>query len=66
MLKVFVSAFRCGRFLSLVFMLKVIALILGCSKFVLLVSGVESSCSYSWILKVFTLFLNVEGFYSYS
>jgi hypothetical protein len=33
-------------------MLKVIALTLGCSKFLLLVLDVESSCFYSWILKV--------------
>jgi hypothetical protein len=38
-------------------MLKVIALTLGCSKFLFLVLNVEISCSYSWTLKVFTLVL---------
>jgi len=33
-------------------MLKVITLIFGCSKFLLLVLDVESSYSYPWILKV--------------
>jgi len=35
-------------------MLKVLALTLVCSKFLFLVLDVESSCSYSWILKVLT------------
>ncbi len=49
------------------FMLKVIALTFGCSKFLLLVLDVASSCSYTWILKVLTtLFLDVEGFCFYS
>jgi hypothetical protein len=43
-------------------MLKVIAFTLGCLKLLLLVLDVESSCSYSWILKVFTFVLDVEGF----
>jgi hypothetical protein len=35
-------------------MLKVVALIFGCSKFLLLVLDVESSYSDFWILKVLT------------
>jgi hypothetical protein len=55
-------------------MLKVIVLTFGCLKFIHLILDVESSCSHSWILKVFTfvfrcwrfLLLDVEGSYFYS
>jgi hypothetical protein len=80
-LKVFTLAFECWMFLFFsnvegayfyFLMWKVIVLILGCSKFLLLVLDVESFCYYSWILKVPTfvlgcwrfllLLLHVEGF----
>jgi hypothetical protein len=38
-------------------MLKVITLILKCSKLLLLVLDIQSFCSYSWILKIFTFVL---------
>jgi hypothetical protein len=62
MFKVFVVSFECWRFLLLLLMLKVTILILGCSKFLLLVLDVESSYFYSWILKVLTLVLGCWKF----
>jgi hypothetical protein len=49
MLKVLVHTFGCWTFLLLFF-----DVTLDCSKFLFLVLNVESSYSYSWILKVFT------------